>query len=46
MLYKLVMKTDGLPAIGSRALIRTEDIVLGKSVAYLDHSVYLHGGPG
>ena len=44
--YKLVMKTTGLAAIEDHVrLIRTEDIVLGKS-AYLDYGVYLHGGPG
>jgi acetyltransferase-like isoleucine patch superfamily enzyme len=44
--YKLVLKAEGLPAIEDHVrLLRPEDIRLGRSV-YVDHGVYMHGGPG
>lgn len=44
--YKLVLEVDGLPLIEDHVRIcRPEDVRLGASV-YLDHGVYLHGGPG
>jgi acetyltransferase-like isoleucine patch superfamily enzyme len=44
--YKLVLRSDGFPGIEDHVrLVRSEDIYLGSSV-YLDHGVYLHGGPG
>jgi acetyltransferase-like isoleucine patch superfamily enzyme len=46
ILYKLVLRSDGLPAIEDHVRIhRPEDIRLGRNV-YLDHGVYLHGAPG
>lgn len=46
VLYKLVLRADGLPAIEDHVRInRPEDIRLGRSV-YLDHGVYLHAAPG
>lgn len=46
VLYKLVLRADGLPAIEDHVRInRPEDISLGRQV-YLDHGVYLHGAPG
>jgi acetyltransferase-like isoleucine patch superfamily enzyme len=46
VLYRTVVRADGLPAIEDHVRIhRTEDIRLGRGV-YLDHGVYLHGGPG
>jgi acetyltransferase-like isoleucine patch superfamily enzyme len=44
--YKCVLHSDGFPAIEDHVRIcRPEDIRLGNRV-YLDHGVYLHGGPG
>lgn len=44
--YKLVLSTDGLAAIEDHVrIVRPEDIRLGRSV-YVDHGVYMHGGPG
>lgn len=44
--YKLILSSEGLPAIEDHVrLHRPEDIRLGRRV-YLDHGVYLHGGPG
>jgi acetyltransferase-like isoleucine patch superfamily enzyme len=46
VLYKLVLKTDGLAAIEDHVRInRPEDITLGRNV-YIDHGVYLHSAPG
>ena len=46
VLYKLFLKSGGVPAIEDHVrMIRPEDITLGAKV-YLDHGVYLHGGPG
>ena len=44
--YRAFLSTKGTPAIedGVR-ILRPEDVSLGSSV-YLDHGVYLHGGPG
>lgn len=45
VLYKLVLRSDGLVAIEDHVRInRVEDIVLGRGV-YIDHGVYLHGAP-
>lgn len=45
LFYKLVLRADGLPAIEDHVRIhRSEDITLGRGV-YIDHGVYLHGGP-
>lgn len=44
--YKTFLRADGLPAIEDHVRIhRPEDVSLGRG-AYLDHGVYLHGGPG
>ncbi len=44
--YKLVLHAEGLPAIEDHVRIfRPEDVWLGRS-CYIDHGVYLHGGPG
>ena len=44
--YKLVLRSDGVPAIEDHVrIVRAEDIRLGRS-CYLDHGVYLHGGQG
>src|SRR5512138_2176546 len=46
VLYKIVLRTDGLPAIEDHVRIhRTEDVTLGCGV-YIDHGVYVHGAPG
>jgi acetyltransferase-like isoleucine patch superfamily enzyme len=46
VLYKAVLRSDGLPAIEDHVRInRPEDIALGRGV-YIDHGVYLHGAPG
>jgi acetyltransferase-like isoleucine patch superfamily enzyme len=46
LLYKIVLRADGLPAIEDHVrLHRVEDITLGRGV-YLDHGVYLHAGKG
>lgn len=46
VLYKPVLRSDGLPAIEDHVRIhRPEDIRLGRNV-YIDHGVYLHGAPG
>jgi acetyltransferase-like isoleucine patch superfamily enzyme len=46
VLYKLVLKADGIPAIEDHVrLHRVEDMRLGKGV-YLDHGVYLHAADG
>jgi acetyltransferase-like isoleucine patch superfamily enzyme len=46
VLYKLVLKADGLPAIEDHVrLCRVEDMRLGRSV-YIDHGVYFHAAPG
>ena len=46
VLYKLVLRAEGLPAIEDHVRIcRPEDITLGRGV-YIDHGVYLHGAPG
>jgi acetyltransferase-like isoleucine patch superfamily enzyme len=46
VLYKAVLRAEGLPAIEDHVRInRPEDITLGRSV-YIDHGVYLHGAPG
>lgn len=43
--YKLILHAEGLPAIEDHVrLCRPEDISLGRNV-YIDHGVYLHGGP-
>ncbi len=45
ILYKLVLRADGIPAIEDHVRIhRAEDVVLGRGV-YIDHGVYLHGAP-
>lgn len=45
VLYKLVLRSDGLVAIEDHVRInRAEDIVFGRGV-YIDHGVYLHGAP-
>jgi hypothetical protein len=42
VLYKLVLRADGVPAIEDHVRInRVEDIRLGRGV-YIDHGVYLH----
>ncbi len=44
--YKAILHADGLPAIEDHVrIVRPEDVWLGPRV-YLDHGVYLHGGPG
>jgi acetyltransferase-like isoleucine patch superfamily enzyme len=44
--YKAMLHADGLPAIEDRVrIVRPEDVWLGRRV-FLDHGVYLHGGPG
>ncbi len=44
--YKLILHSDGLPAIEDHVRIcRPEDVSLGAG-AYIDHGVYLHGGSG
>jgi acetyltransferase-like isoleucine patch superfamily enzyme len=44
--YRLVLRAAGLPAIEDHVRInRPEDIRFGRNV-YIDHGVYLHGGPG
>lgn len=46
VVYKPVLRSNGFPAIEDHVRIhRTEDIRLGRNV-YIDHGVYLHGGPG
>jgi len=44
--YKSILKSTGLPAIEDHVrFCRPDDIQLGSDV-YIDHGVYLHGGPG
>src|SRR5262245_17470312 len=46
VMYKLIVRSDGLPAIEDHVRInRPEDVSLGAGV-YIDHGVYLHGGKG
>jgi acetyltransferase-like isoleucine patch superfamily enzyme len=46
VMYKLILKADGLPAIEDHVRInRPEDVSFGAGV-YVDHGVYIHGGKG
>lgn len=46
LVYRIFLRTRGFPAIEDHVRIhRPEDISLGRAV-YIDHGVYLHGGPG
>lgn len=43
--YRLIMRTDGMPAVESSVRLRyASNITLGRNV-YLDHGVYLHACP-
>jgi len=44
--YKAILHAEGFSAIEDHVrIVRAEDVWLGERV-YLDHGVYLHGGPG
>jgi acetyltransferase-like isoleucine patch superfamily enzyme len=46
VLYRLILRMDGVAAIESRVRLRYASAIRLRGKSYIDESVYLHGGPG